>query len=85
MPVLGAVLQLAPEVDPQAFAEVLAEDPRITLGDPSDDRLPVVLATDSRAEDRALWEAVVTSEAVAMAHLVYADFSDLSPDPEVAL
>ena len=84
MPVLGAVLQVAPDVAPEALARALSRDPRITCGDPTDDRLPVVLATASRAEDRALWEAVVTADAVLLAHVVSADFSDLHSDPEVA-
>lgn len=78
MPIVSAVLTLAPDlVTRAALLAALDTDPRITLGPLHADRLPVVLETSSREEDRALWERVADSPGVRNIELAFADFSDL--------
>ncbi len=85
MPVIGAVLTLSPDAELRALALAgLAADDRVTAGEPAGDRLPVVLDTRSRGEDRACWEAVSRLPGVLMAELAFADFSDLHESPEGA-
>ncbi len=82
MPVLSAVLTMSP--DPRTRAELLrtlALDPRLSLGDPVEDRLPLVLESASREEDRQLWDQVAHSPGVVHCELAYADFSDLHLHP----
>ena len=82
MPLLSAVLTLSPA--PERRAALLAElstDPRITLGPMQRDRLPLVLDTRTRAEDRAAWRALEGHPAVIAHELVFADFSDLHGAP----
>lgn len=78
MPILGAVLTL--RGGPEDWAETsraLAQDPALTLGQPTGPRLPVVLDTPDRAADRAAWRRVSHHPGVAHADLISADFSDL--------
>jgi len=84
MPVLGAVLTLSREsAQRDGTVAALRTDDRVTLGDLAGSRLPVVLETDSRGEDKACWEAVTRLPGVLHAELAYADFSDLhEPAPE---
>jgi nitrate reductase NapAB chaperone NapD len=78
MPIVSAVLTLAPDLVTRAAVQrALGTDPRITLGPLNADRLPVVLETSSRDEDRALWERVADSPGVLNIELAFADFSDL--------
>jgi nitrate reductase NapAB chaperone NapD len=85
MPVLGAVLTLSGDAALRGEAlATLAADGRVTLGDPVGDRLPVVLDTRSRGEDRACWEAVSRLPGVVLAELAFADFSDLHESQEGA-
>ena len=78
MPVLGAVLVLdtAPERAAEALA-ILSTDPRVEVGPPCRERLPVVLTTTSRAEDRDLWDSLCALPGVTHLDLVFADFRDL--------
>jgi len=78
MPVLGAVLTLSDEPALRdAIVDTLGADVRVTLGDATGNRLPVVLETDSRGEDKACWEAVTRLPGVMHVELAFADFSDL--------
>ncbi|MCB9743907.1 MAG: hypothetical protein H6740_15010 [Alphaproteobacteria bacterium] len=86
MPVVSAVLTLsaAPERRAALLAE-LSADPRVSLGPMQRDRLPLVLDTPTRAEDRAAWRSLERHPAVLAHELVFADFSDLHgapPHPE---
>jgi len=84
MPVLGAVLTLSREPALRdGTVATLSADARVTVGDFSGDRLPVVLETDSRGEDKACWEVVSRLPGVLHTELAFADFSDLhEPAPE---
>lgn len=79
MPVLSAVLTLPP--DPaarRAALDELAALSGLSLGvEHAGGRLPVVLESSSRAEDKALWEAVSAVPQLLHVELVFADFSDL--------
>ena len=78
MPVLGAVLTLSPQPELAAQARaLLAGEPRIELGEPTRDRLPVVLSTHTRDEDRAVWRLLETWPGITHVELAFADFSDL--------
>jgi hypothetical protein len=74
MPVLSAVLTL-PEAS-AALAE-LATKPEVTVGTPNGPRYPVVLSTETRQADKALWKWVQALPGVAHVELVFVDFSDL--------
>jgi len=79
MPVLGAVLTLHDQPTLRAGAlSALSTDPRITVGEPQRGRLPVVLATDTRADDKALWRSLEELPGITHLELVTADFSDLT-------
>ncbi|MFT5679176.1 MAG: nitrate reductase NapAB chaperone NapD [Myxococcota bacterium] len=78
MPVLSAVLTLTGSNDRrQAILSALSAEPRITLGDVHGHRLPVVLESRDRDEDKALWCWTAGLSGVLAAELVFADFSDL--------
>jgi hypothetical protein len=77
MPVVGAVLVVAPGTDLAA----VSADPRFTVGQPAGSRVPVVLETTTRREDVDIWERVVAIPGVLDVQPVFADFSDL---PEVS-
>lgn len=82
MPVLSAVLTLSS--DPETRTELLralALDPRLSLGALHEDRLPLVLETSSRDEDRELWDRLADSPGVLHCELAFADFSDLHVQP----
>lgn len=82
MPVLGCVLHLSTEPDPRRRSLAwLAAEPRILLGEEDANRLPAVLDTLDRGEDRALWAAISALPGVTHIDLVSADFSDLSSPP----
>lgn len=74
MPVLSAVLTLP---DPAAALTALASKPEVTIGPPKGVRYPVVLSTDSRQADKALWSWVQALPGVIHVELVFVDFSDL--------
>lgn len=74
MPVLSAVLTL-PKAE--AALTAMAEKPEVAIGPPNGVRYPVVLSTDSREADKALWKWVQALPGVTHVELVFADFSDL--------
>jgi nitrate reductase NapAB chaperone NapD len=79
MPILSAVLTLSgSEERRQQTLAALSGDARVTLGVTHGHRLPVVLESHDRDEDRALWCQVMDLPGVLSAELVFADFSDLS-------
>lgn len=78
MPVLSAVLTLRDDpVERATTLSLLSAEPRIDLGPMRRDRLPVVLATETRLEDKVLWRRIERLPGVAHVELVFADFSDL--------
>jgi nitrate reductase NapAB chaperone NapD len=81
MPVIGAVLHLdQDESRRQAALGFLKGHPGITLGEEVDRRLAVVMESDSRKEDKAVWEEVQAQTGVVFCSMVFADFSDVVPE-----
>lgn len=84
MPVLGAVVTLSE--DPAARRDLLgllATEVAFQAGEETRGRLPVVLTTDTRDQDRTLWRTLEDHPAVAHLEVAFADFSDLvNEDPE---
>ncbi len=82
MPVLAAVAHL--HADPTlrlvALAD-LASLTGLTLGQRVESRLPLVLATETRGADRALWRSIEDTIGVVHVELVSADFSDIVQPP----
>jgi len=76
MPVVAAVLHAHPDHVADLALE-LAQDDRITVGEPVDGRLPVVGDTASRREDKQLWRAIESRVDVRLVELAIADFSDI--------
>lgn len=78
MPIVSAVLTLSPDpaLRAQTLAE-LAELPALTAATAHKDRLPVVVDTPDRGEDRAAWTMIESLPGVLHIELVFADFSDL--------
>lgn len=76
MIVSALVVTLSPEPDHRVIAlSALAADPRLTLGAPTGDRLPVVAETDSTALGAELCEALGTQPGVMRVDVVAIDFS----------
>ncbi len=76
MIVSALVVTLTP--DPVAGAVVMAElaqDPRLTLGEPIAGRLPVVVETDSTAAGAQLCDALSARPGVVRVDVVAIDFS----------
>lgn len=86
MPVLGVVVTLSerPAAREAALAAMRA-DPRLTVGEAmgpagsAGRRVPVVIDTIDRDEDRACWRALEALPGVDAIELAFADFSDLHP------
>ena len=80
MPIVSAVLTLSsdPVLRLQALAR-LGQDPQLSAAALHQDRLPVVLDTPDRAQDKAAWERIEALPGVTHIELVFADFSDLHP------
>jgi len=76
MPVVAAVLHAHPDHVAKLAAQ-LAQDGRLTVGEPVDGRLPVVGDTTSRGEDKQLWRAIESRADVRLVELALADFSDI--------
>lgn len=84
MPVIGAVLHLErDEVKRRAALTFMQGHPGITLGEEYDNRLPVVLESGSRAEDKALWQDLQAHTGVVFCAMVFADFSDVVTEEKI--
>ncbi len=77
MPVLGVVLHLDPTCS-QPLVERLGRDPRVELGPRVANKLPIVVDTPTRAQDKAFWKQLEQQPAVLHTELVFSDFSDLT-------
>lgn len=78
MPVLGAVLQLSQEPELQRDAlDFLNSLSALTLGEPGERGIPVVLESETREQDRDLWEQLGDHPGILFCAVVYADFSDI--------
>lgn len=78
MPVLGAVAHLS--TDPTERLRCLAAlgaIPGLSFGQEQDQRLPFVVESDSREQDRERWQQVEAAPGLAHLELAYVDFSDL--------
>lgn len=79
MPVVGAVLTLSAEpAERVATLWALNADHRVTLGEVHEPRLPVVVETTGRAEDRQFWRDLEALPGVTLIEVCFADFSDLT-------
>lgn len=78
MPVAGLVLSLHddPALRRGALAALLA-DPRVTLGEPQGDALPIVTETDDIPTQDALWAEIENTPGVTAVALVCLDFEDV--------
>lgn len=76
MIVSSLVVTLSPDVDDRLHARaVLDGDGRLTLGDPIDDRVPVVAETDTAQDGEALCDALAASRGVVRVDVVAIDYS----------
>lgn len=75
MPIVSGVVTLSRESVSRfsTFAEQLS-DPRIELGPICENRLPVVVTTETIRDDRSIWEKIAACEGVASLNIVFADF-----------
>jgi hypothetical protein len=77
MPISGLVITLHEDPDARAAAMArLAEDPRLTLGRPVAERLPVVAESRSAGEGAALVEELGQHAGVVRVDVVSIDFED---------
>jgi len=76
MIVSALVVTLSSQPDHRVLAmTALAADPRLTLGSPTGDRLPVVAETDSTAHGAELCESLANQPGVLRVDVVTIDFS----------
>lgn len=85
MTISSLLLTLSPEESArrQALA-TLAADPRLTLGEPIGDRLPLVLETPSAREAAQASEALLDVTGVTFVELVTVHFEDQEEEPWTA-
>lgn len=77
MTVSALVVTLLPEPGPRrAVLDLLAGDPRLTLGEPIVDRLPLVAETRSCADGEALVRELEALGGVARIDVIAIDFSE---------
>ncbi|MDO9280689.1 MAG: hypothetical protein Q7U06_02205 [Pseudomonadota bacterium] len=84
MPILGAVVTLAPlpsHVVPDVHAAIAAVPGVVALGEPIGPRLPIVIEIATRREDEAVIDALLAIPGVMGFDLAFADFSDLTGAP----
>ena len=77
MPLVSAVLVVRPNRVSEVCAE-LSQDTRVTVGDPTRNRIPVVLESETRRDDRNFWNAMDANPMVEHHHIIFADLSDLT-------
>jgi hypothetical protein len=75
MTISALVVTVAPATA-RLTLEQLARDPRLTLGDPSGPRVPVVAETDSCRDGRALVEHLQQMPGIEFVDVVLVDFSE---------
>ena len=82
MPVLGVVVTLSEVAEARERAlRFLRQSTAIETGVIERGRLPIVLNTYSRGEDKALWAALEGIDGITHLELTSADFSDLTEEP----
>ena len=85
MPVLAMLLRLCDEPAAQRKAlDFLSSHPRLTLGPAGPQGLPVVLESESRAEERALCDVIEAHPGVLSGTVLLSDFSDLVEGDELS-
>ena len=78
MPVSGLVITLSvDEAGQRSALAKLEADSRFTIGERKGNKVPVVLETESSAEDQSTWEELRSTPGVEFVALAYVDFSDL--------
>jgi len=77
MPIVSAVLVVEPRCMSAASAS-LQSDPRVTVGAPTGDRLPIVLETSSHRDDSRFWRSLKANHLIKHHQIVFADVSDVS-------
>jgi len=82
MPISGLVLITRPECATAPLLAILADHSAVTVGEPVDGRIPIVVDTPDRDSDREVWSWLqarpeVLDVAVAAIHLG----TDESPEP----
>jgi len=86
MPILGAVVHLPQDSHTRLQVQsALAGMPGLTFGECQGDRLPVVVESDSRQQDKLRWDRLQALPGLAHVELDYADFSDLVLSPSEAV
>lgn len=81
MPVAALVLTLDPDAALAARARaLLATDPRLTLGDAVDGRLPVVVESATLGDGASLTRELEAQPGVRFVDVVMVDFSDFSDE-----
>lgn len=82
MPVSGLVVTLAPDPELRRLAvELLAGDPRMTLGELVEGHLPLVTETATLDEHEAIWKELEATAGVLQVRLAFHDFSDIDEFP----
>ena len=76
MPIVSAVLYTREERRSDLL-QVLESDSRIDVGPIANDRVPVVVDSQDRAEDKAVWRSLEMHPDVLRIELVFAEFSDV--------
>lgn len=76
MPIVSAVLYTRPEAR-ESLMGLLKSDARIDIGTIWVDRVPIVVDTPNRAEDKQLWRTIEHHPDVLRVQLIFADFSDV--------
>jgi hypothetical protein len=76
MPIVGAVLTLAPDPRRATALQALSGDARVTFGELAGDRVPVVVETRGAAEDEQFWKDLYAIDGVLHASIVYAALED---------
>lgn len=78
MPVVGALITLAQSPETRLAAlDFMLGHPAITVGPEREKGLAIVIESQSKAEDKAVWESLKAQPGVAFCAPVFADFSDL--------
>lgn len=78
MPVVGAVLQFSEDrLEGARALEFVLSHPQITVGQEQKNGLPVVIESDSRAAEKAVWKELEAQSGIALSSIVFVDFSDL--------